>query len=217
MKNLLLTCSLLLGSLGAHATDYSGNWRGVLQLAPEVGIVLGMELTQTADGYQLVLLSPNQSMEEMLPTSFSLKGNTLQFTDEKLRATFKGQFDGDSLSGVFQQGRDMPITLKRLSAADTARLSNEQQWFGELQLSRSATLPLVLNVAVTTGGYHVTLDSPKQQSYGIPVSEFSLTDKQLSFSSAMINASYQGNWQQDEWQGTFVQGQAMPLNLKKKP
>jgi hypothetical protein len=33
----------------------------------------------------------------------------------------------------------------------------------------------------------------------------------------MINASYQAQWQQDEWQGTFIQGRAMPLNLKKKP
>lgn len=75
----------------------------------------------------------------------------------------------------------------------------------------------MLNVAVIAGGYHVTLDSPKQQSYGIPVDQFSMSAEQLSFSSKMINASYQAQWQQDEWQGTFIQGRAMPLNLKKKP
>lgn len=217
MNKILISSGLLLASFASLAEDYSGNWRGVLQLAPEVGIVLGVKLSPAEQGYQLELFSPNQHSEPILPSSMTLQGTKLQFAADALSANFSGEFAGDQLTGVFTQGRAIPITLTRLSDADTKRLAQEQQWAGELALGNNASLPLVLNVAVIAGGYHITLDSPKQQSYGIPVDQFSISAEQLSFSSKMINASYQAQWQQDEWQGTFIQGRAMPLNLKKKP
>ncbi|WP_333609104.1 hypothetical protein [Arsukibacterium sp.] len=221
MKKLTLIAGMLLGSSSVFAAQaaeqLAGHWRGVLQFSAETGVVLGIELTPEADGYQMTLISPNQSLTSIEPTRFTIDGNSLSFNDDSLRAQFSGEFDGNTLKGVFTQGRNMPITLTRLSAESVARLEHEQQWAGELMISRSASLPLVLNVAVIEEGYHVTLDSPKQQSFGIPITEFSITKQQLNFKSAMINASYQGNWQQDAWQGSFVQGQAMPLTLKKKP
>lgn len=217
MKYIFFSSSLLLASCHSLAADYSGHWRGVLQLSPEAGIVLGLKLSATDNVYQLELLSPNQNHQVILPSSMTLEGNQLQFAAEPLRASFKGGFDGETLSGVFTQGRDIPITLTRLNDADLARLQHEQQWSGDLALGNNASLPLVLNVAVIADGYHVTLDSPKQHSYGIPVNQFSISAEQLNFSSTMINASYQGQWQQEQWQGTFIQGRAMPLNLKKKP
>ena len=217
MKHLILLLVSVLCSLNLQAQDLAGHWRGVLKFAPEFSIVLALELTPDEQGYQLQLMSPNQSLNSMAPSSFTITGNSLQFTDDKLKATFSGTFNGDTLTGTFTQRGDIPITLTRLSAEAVSRLQHEQQWFGELQISKSASLPLVLNVAVIADGYHVTLDSPKQQSFGIPVNEFSVSDSSLSFASALISASYQANWQQDQWQGTFVQGMAMPLILKKKP
>lgn len=217
MKKMLLSSSLLLASFGSLADDYSGHWRGVLELAPGVGIVLGVTLTAEDNGYQLSLLSPNQSLDAIPPSSMTLEGTHLKFAADSLRASFDGRFAGETLQGVFTQGRAIPITLTRLSNTDLQRLAHEQQWAGDLALGNNASLPLVLNVAVIADGYHVTLDSPKQQSYGIPVDQFSVSESQLSFSSKMIKASYQGQWQQDQWQGTFIQGRAMPLNLKKKP
>ncbi|MFN3710100.1 MAG: hypothetical protein ACK4GU_01855 [Alishewanella aestuarii] len=217
MKKILLSSGLLLASFGSLADDYSGHWRGVLELAPGVGIVLGVNLSSAEQGYQLELLSPNQHSQPILPSSMTLEGTHLKFAANSLRASFDGRFAGETLAGVFTQGRAMPITLTRLSKTDLQRLEHEQQWAGDLALSNNASLPLVLNVAVIAGGYHVTLDSPKQQSYGIPVDQFSVSDSQLNFSAKMISASYQGQWQQDQWQGTFIQGRAMPLNFKKKP
>ncbi|MEH8018455.1 hypothetical protein MN202_14530 [Rheinheimera muenzenbergensis] len=216
MKSIIFGSALLLGSFGSLAEGYQGQWRGVLQLTPESGIVLGVKLTPAGQGYQLVLFSPNQHDQPIEPSSVSIAGDVLTFSVDALSARFEGRFNGDSLTGIFTQGRERPVTLTRLGQADLASLQNEQQWAGDLVLSKNASLPLVLNVAVIAGGYHVTLDSPKQQSFGIPVDEFSVSAQQLSFSSSRINASYQGQWHQDQWQGTFVQGQAVPLNLKKK-
>lgn len=217
MKKILLSSCLLLTSFSNLAEDYNGHWRGVLELAPGVSIVLGIELSTTEQGYQLQLFSPNQHSQPILPSSITLEGRKLEFLADSLRASFSGDFDGEQLKGVLTQGRAMPITLSRLTSDDLARLKHEQQWVGDLAISHNASLPLVLNVAVIAGGYHVTLDSPKQESAYIPVDQFSVSKSQLSFSSKMISASYQGQWQQDQWQGTFIQGQAMPLNLKKKP
>lgn len=217
MKNVLIGSAMVVASFSSQATDYAGDWRGVLQLTPEAGIVLGVKLTAAKQGYQLQLFSPNQHNQPIEPTSVSITGDVLQFSVDALGARFDGRFTNNHLTGVFTQGRDMPITLTRLSSDDQTRLQHEQQWAGDLVLGKNANLPLVLNVAVIAGGYHVTLDSPKQQSFGIPVDVFNVTAEQLSFSSTMLNASYQGQWQQNQWQGTFVQGQAMPLNLKKKP
>lgn len=216
MKRFILLCLSAFLTASLQAQDLSGHWRGLLNIAPEVSIVLGFELKPEGEGYQLLLSSPNQGMSGREPSSFQLEANQLQFKDDALNASFNGTFDGDTLTGVFSQRRDIPITLTRLSAEAGARLHNEQQWFGDLQVSKTASLPLVLNIAVLASGYHVTLDSPKQQSFGIPVNEFELTTDSLSFKSALIHASYQASWQQDAWHGTFVQGMAMPLVLKKK-
>lgn len=215
MKRFILLCmSVMLGS-NIQAQELSGHWRGLLNFAPEYGIVLGFELKQQGDGYQLLLSSPNQGMSGREPSSFRLEANQLHFKDEALNASFSGTFDGNKLTGVFTQRREIPITLTRLPAEASARLANERQWFGDLQVSKTASLPLVLNIAVLASGYHVTLDSPKQQSFGIPIDEFNLSENSLSFKSELIQASYQASWQQDAWHGTFVQGMAMPLVLKK--
>lgn len=216
MKTLFTLTAALLLSFASIAQDYSGNWRGILSFAPEYRIVLGFELTQTEQGYKLALLSPNQTMQPLEPTSYKIDGDTLSFSDDKLKASFSGRFEGDTLTGTFSQRQDVQLTLTRLTEQDLNRLKHEQQWAGDLKISADASLPLVLNVAVIAGGYNVTLDSPKQQSFGIPVDQFSVSADSLQFGSKLINASYQGTWQQDQWQGTFVQGMAMPLNLKKK-
>ncbi len=206
---------LLIGSV--KAADYAGHWRGVLPVSPNSGITLALELKHTSDGYQLTLTSPNQSHNAISTNNLVLTGNTLSFSSQSINASFNGSFDGDTLSGTFTQGRAMPITLTRLSPSDIARLRYEQSLYGDLQINANASLPLVLNIAVIAKGYHVTLDSPKQQSYGIQVDTFSISEQQLRFGASLLNASYQGTWQDDAWQGNFVQGQAMPLVLKKKP
>ncbi|WP_445425468.1 serine hydrolase domain-containing protein [Alishewanella sp. HL-SH06] len=216
MKSLLMLISSLALSLNVNAADISGHWRGVLATSPNSGLTLALQIQPSTEGYQLLLRSPNQHSNDIAVSSMTIQDNTLNFTVDALKAAFTGTFDGETLSGTFTQGRPIPLTLSRLTKSDEARLVHEQQLFGELQINANASLPLVLNIAVIANGYHVTLDSPKQQSYGIPVDQFSINEQQLRFGSSMINASYQGTWQDDAWQGSFIQSQAIPLILKNK-
>ncbi|MDX1678765.1 hypothetical protein, partial [Arsukibacterium sp.] len=171
-----------------------------------------------AKGYSLTLDSPNQGMFDYQPSQFIIDGNHVQFQDDKLNASFSGTLVKGRLEGEFTQGKSVALTLTKLDAAQQQLLKNEGSWYGDLIINNKARLPLVLNIAVAGDGYHVTLDSPKQQSFAIPVDNFSIMSKELlTFSSDAINASYSATWQGNSWQGTFVQGYAMPLILKKKP
>lgn len=198
-----------------YAGDYSGQWRGLLQLSPQGSIVLGFNIQQTDDGLTVLIDSPNQGMHDHQTSSAAIDGNTLKLSALKLDATFEGKFDGEKLVGTFLQRKAFPITLERLSAEQLQKLANETSWHGDLVLSKRNKLPLVLHVAVGATGYHVTLDSPKQKSFGIPINQFSLDDDALTFTSKLINASYKGSWKNSAWHGTFVQGSAMPLILKR--
>ncbi|GGD68208.1 hypothetical protein [Lacimicrobium alkaliphilum] len=217
MKILVLFVVLLFSQSAQSDNDVSGQWRGLLELTPQSAIVLGIGIRRTDSNVTVVVNSPNQGMSDKPVDEFTLKNNQLSFKVKDLDASFTGTFEDNTLTGTFTQRKAFDITLHRLSREQQARLIDERQWFGDLQVSKNAELPLVLNIAVISDGYHVTLDSPQQQSFGIPVDEFSLTDEHLTFASSMINASYKGNWQDDSCRGTFVQGMAMPLTFKKKP
>lgn len=218
-KNLLwftvLLASLLVSPL--HAEQLTGKWRGKLQMNPQAALIMGININHDAKGYTLTLDSPNQGMFEYNPSQFAIEGNTVQFQDDKLSASFKGTLQDGLLMGEFKQGKTLPLKLTKLDDSQQLLLANEGSWFGDLIINNSARLPLVLNIAVVDQSYHVTLDSPKQQSFGIPIEQFSITGDKLEFKSALINASYSATWHDDGWQGTFVQGAAMPLTLKKKP
>ena len=217
MRNRWILSGILLGLLSATAvaSEKAGDWRGHLELAPGVSLVLGIEIIAEGDGYNVVLDSPNQGMVDHQVEDVKFDGHALTFNAPELNASFAGTFDHNTLTGKFTQGRAFDITLGKLTKDSAAMLVNESLWFGDLQIAPQSTLPLVLGIGVTNEGYHATLDSPQQQSFGIPLTDFRLSDKEISFNSPMIGASYRGEFKNGEWVGTFVQGAAMPLTLKK--
>ncbi len=200
----------------AGAEQLSGKWRGKLQMTPQAALTIGININNTPEGYTLTLDSPNQGMFNYRPSQFSIDGKRVTFQDDKLNASFSGTLKQDQLQGEFIQGKARELNLTKLDEQQLKLLENEGSWHGDLIINKSARLPLVLNIAVAADDYHVTLDSPKQQSFGIPVNKFSINSDKLEFSSGVINANYSATWKNDCWQGTFVQGTAMPLVLKKK-
>ncbi|MBV2129757.1 hypothetical protein [Arsukibacterium indicum] len=220
MQKLLVWFSALLiivVSFPGAAEKLTGKWRGKMQMAPQAALTLGININNTPEGYSLTIDSPNQGMFDYQPSQFSIDSNSVQFQDDKLNASFSGSLVQGQLQGTFVQGKARELNLTKLDEQQLKLLENEGSWYGDLIINNSARLPLVLNIAVAGQDYHVTLDSPKQQSFGIPVDKFSISSDKLEFSSAIINASYSATLQDGNWQGTFVQGAAMPLVLKKKP
>ena len=64
-------------------------------------------------------------------------------------------------------------------------------WYGTLD-AMGQKLPLVLHLTDSAGIWKGTLDSPKQQANGIPMSSVSVNGKQLHFTIDKLQASYEG-------------------------
>lgn len=222
--NALLKKSLKLIGLGAfacvsvqaqsddYAPELNGSWRGVLEFPPGVKLALGVNIN---DG-QITLDSPNQGSYDMAPTEYRLVGTEISFSKKELNASFSGQLDNGQLRGTFKQGKPVPIALQKLDASDRERMALEGRYSGDLIINGSANLPLVLNVAVLPEGFLGTLDSPAQQSYTIPLTNLNIDPTRVSFESPMIHASYNGEFKDGAYRGTFVQGMERPLDLRKE-
>ena len=64
-------------------------------------------------------------------------------------------------------------------------------WYGNLDVM-GQKLPLVLHLTDSAGIWEGTLDSPKQNAFGIPMSSIEVKGKNLAFTIDKLHASYQG-------------------------
>lgn len=88
-------------------------------------------------------------------------------------------------------------------------------WTGKLNVGPQ-TLTLVLHVAHEASGNTVcSLDSPDQGAMNIPVKSDYCSADSISVSLEQLGLSYQGRLKGDEIVGTFMQGSAFPLTLKR--
>lgn len=191
--------------------ELDGVWRGELKFEPGWSLALGINIKEGI----LTLDSPNQGAFGDEPTSYTLSGNTVSFVEKKLKVSFKGRLEGDTLKGQFTQGKTVDIELQKLDASDRERQKFEASYKGDLIINKTATLPLQLNVAVVPGGYIGMLYSPSQHPEPIPLTEMVIDDKQISFKSPVLNASYSATFKNGAYEGTFIQGMERPLTLKK--
>jgi hypothetical protein len=80
-------------------------------------------------------------------------------------------------------------------------------------------LPLVVTVVKGADGkLTASLESPAQApGQQFPLDTFASDGTTLSFTLAMVQASYTGKWDaaQKAWVGTFTQGADVPLSLKR--
>ena len=109
------------------------------------------------------------------------------------------------------------VTLSTPAAAQEAA----GDWFGVLQVTDSARLPLLVHIAQDDAGTLTgTMDSPTQGARGLPLAEITLVEGRLSFKVPVVAGEYAGTWsaETNTWQGEWRQGGgALPLNLAVPP
>jgi CubicO group peptidase (beta-lactamase class C family) len=228
-------------STTAIPSELLGRWRGVIQY-PQHALVLGFDIQAEGEQLKLRLDSPLQGNFGFVPQHQFISRDRLYICDDRLNIAFDGKLDASnsvnphsSIHGTFTQGQSQQLRLEKLDATALARLPQEGAWHGALTLPNQQKLPLVLHVAVMPTGYRASLDSPSQQSYGIPITNIQMNDTALSFEAPIIGASYRARWQAASapsdlsssvqgqpadvqpahWQGTFTQGGELPLNFSK--
>jgi len=92
-------------------------------------------------------------------------------------------------------------------------------WQGVLDTGQGQ-LHLILHLTkAANGSLAATLDSVDQGANGIPVATVTLKDSKLSLGVDVVNGTYEGTVKPDasEIDGTWTQGQPLPLNFKRAP
>lgn len=119
MKQVFIILIALLGITHLYAQkDFSGTWRGTLNIAGELRLVL--HVTQSKDGgYTATLDSPDQNISGIKCDKAESKtdatgNNSLTFTIDKLKVSYTGKLVNDTLmSGTFTQGVTIPLSMRR--------------------------------------------------------------------------------------------------------
>jgi len=119
----------------------------------------------------------------------------------------------------------MLATLPVLGVQKAANTANDKNpasriagdWQGTLQVG-GQQLHLVLHITqASDGALKASVDSVDQGANGIAINEISFQGGDLSFSSAEVHGSYKGklNVTSAQVEGTWTQGQPLPLNFKR--
>ena len=103
------------------------------------------------------------------------------------------------------------------TAANAQKATPSGDWQGTLSAG-GQDLHLILHIAqAADGAFKATLDSVDQGANGIPISSMSLKDDKMVFAVDAVHGSYEGKISADGSmiEGTWSQGQALPLTFKK--
>ena len=117
---LALVVTLMAGTAIAQSTDYDGDWEGVLTAGgPPLHLVLHIK---TANGVTAALLDSIDQGASVPATAVTTDGGQLDILFMPIKGELKSTMsdDGKTLTGVFTQGVDMPLTLTRRTASAPA-------------------------------------------------------------------------------------------------
>lgn len=111
--------------------------------------------------------------------------------------------------------------LFAVGPAASAQTPNRAEglWEGTLAISPTLSLRIVVEIVrEADGALAGTLDSPDQNSFGVPLAAIAADETSLAFELPAAGASYAGTWsaEAEGWEGTFTQsGQSWPLALNR--
>ena len=104
------------------------------------------------------------------------------------------------------------------SFTSVATTGIDGSWEGKLMINPEIGLTLVVNITGSTGeDAIVTMDSPDQGAYGIPMQIDYISSDSLNVAVPQLMLKYKGKLEGDSIKGDFSQGPLnLPLNLKPK-
>jgi serine-type D-Ala-D-Ala carboxypeptidase/endopeptidase len=138
--------------------------------------------------------------------------------------TVKGDYGtiangGATLSGTWNQGRDLPLTFSRDTFVAAKKPSAvDGFWLGALS-TPGGSLRIQLTIKSDVNGSEVcTLDSLDQSAYGLSCANAKLTGTAFSFDVPVVHGHFAGRLSDDgaSLDGTWTQNAALPLNLRRE-
>lgn len=205
----------VLAALLVAGSSLAGTWRGTIQVNGQ-SLRLVLHVTDSgAESYSATVDSPDQGVDGIPVQNFSVVEKDVLFTMKTVGAVYLGKAGADgTLSGTFQQGGVLPLTLKR-DGGQVASLAGD--WKGTLNV-QGQSLRLVFHLKKgAAGAYTGTVDSIDQNALAIPVQDIYLTDQNVRLQASTIGGVFTGKILKsgDEITGEWWQGPRAPLILKK--
>src|SRR5262249_7288298 len=118
--------------------------------------------------------SLDQGVKGLRLSSIELRDSRLKFAIESVNGKYEGKLDADgkAIDGEWSQGQPMPLRFTRgtfaVQESKPAKPSDiDGAWAGTLDVG-AAKLRLVIHIKNTADGLTATMDSPDQNTKGIP-------------------------------------------------
>ncbi|HEX5182378.1 MAG TPA: alpha/beta fold hydrolase [Allosphingosinicella sp.] len=203
---------LLIAGLAAPATGFAqgtsnpapdpvGDWSGALQ-TPQGAITLVVAIRRAPDGSLAATIeNSDQGPGDKVPMSkVAVADGQLTFEIAVVGASFKGAWTpaDQSWTGTFKQGVEFPLALHRgLPPARPVVAGLDGTWAGTITRN-SVPLRLILHIRTTERGTTVSMDSPDQMAYAIPVQGLTRDGRKIAFHIAASGAGYEGTLADDD-------------------
>ncbi len=177
----------------AQAQTVAGDWHGVLATA--IGDLRAVVRIKPAGaGFEGVMLSPDQSANELPLGDIKLDGQALSFAAPRARATYEGRWNASTRAWVgtwTQSGRPLPLTLLPGDLPKGPVVAGlDGDWAGEI-VADTAKLRVILHVKSGPYGTTASLDSPDQLAMGLPAT-IARDGSAVTFAVKTVGLTYAG-------------------------
>jgi CubicO group peptidase (beta-lactamase class C family) len=210
------------GSTGDFS-GLTGYWEGTL-VAGEVKL---RQVFRISENGRIVLHSLDQGGAGIPANKSVHEAGVLRAIFGGIGGSYEAKVEGDTLTGTWKQGGDLPLTLKRtdtvppaLIAALASRVKGDPAklkgyWSG--YLGGKAGLFVILEIDAFGGTGEARLYSPDQTPEPIPVSSLSIDGDKLTLSVDIIKATFAAEIDDTgKLSGAWKQGPLpLPLSLTK--
>ena len=195
----------------AYAQDISGDWQGTLEAgAQEIRLLLQIAKSDHGE-WRAAMLSIDQSPDRGVgvpTTSFLLDGSSIRFAIGVIGGSYDGKLstDGASISGMWTQGRPLPLEFRR-ATKETAWLDPSPHRTQFIAVETNIKLevldwggsgrPLVLLAGLGNTAHVFDKFAPKLSAtyhvYGITRRGFGASSAPLPSGDAMYSADHLGD------------------------
>ena len=219
----VLVASVAMAAFGgaASAQEAAGEWHGAI--AGPTGD-LRIEVTikaKAGGGYEGALASPDQGPGSIAIEDVKVEGGALSFSIGSIHAGYAGRWDAGRKAwvGEWRQGAALPLVLTAGKPEPLPVIAGlDGDWAAAIPMSTGAKIRLILHLRTSPDGTAVSLDSPDQLAYGVPIRTLKRDGRKVSFE---INGSrFEGALSGDgrsidgTWTGVAYQG---PLSFASRP
>jgi pimeloyl-ACP methyl ester carboxylesterase len=215
--------------------DPAGEWHGTLVTPTGAELAILLFVTRGPDGsLKAELESPDQAPGQRIPVAgIKVEKDRLALDIAMIHATFDGTWVAadQAWSGTFRQGAELPLKLAKGPPPPTPTVAGlDGLWQGKISRN-GVDLRLVLHIATGAQGTRISLDSPDQMAFGVPLQGLARDGQTVRFRLDMRGVRYEGKLSADmqrisgTWlapnqpaaQVDFVRGDAVASAPVKRP